>query len=64
MLDHVHVFVPRRADRRASSGGAGIQGSNARMLREEFSHLRRFATVLWSYFASSVGYVSESTVRR
>ena len=32
----------------------------------EFPYLRRFAKVLWSpsYFAASVGYVSESTVRR
>jgi putative transposase len=36
------------------------------VLRAEFPYLRRFARVLWSpsYFAASVGYVSESTVRR
>jgi putative transposase len=36
------------------------------VLRAEFPYLRRFARVLWSpsYFVASVGYVSESTVRR
>jgi putative transposase len=35
-------------------------------LRAEFRYLRGLAKVLWlpSYFAASVGYVSESTVRR
>ena len=38
----------------------------ARVLRAEFPYLRNRAKVLWSpsYFAASVGYVSESTVRR
>ena len=37
-----------------------------RVLRQEFVYLRRFAMVLWSrsYSAASVGYGSESTVRR
>jgi putative transposase len=36
------------------------------VLRAEFAYLCRFAKVLWSpsYFAASVGYVLESTVRR
>ena len=43
-----------------------FKGRTARVLRSEFLYLRRFATVLWSpsYFVASVGYVSESTVRR
>ena len=43
-----------------------FKGRTARVLRHEFQYLRRFAKVLWSssYFAASVGYVSESTVRR
>jgi putative transposase len=41
-------------------------GRTARMLRQEFPHLRNHAKVLWSpsYFAASVGYVSQFTVRR
>ena len=43
-----------------------FKGRTARVLRQEFPYLRQFAKVLWSpsYFAASVGYVSESTVRR
>ena len=43
-----------------------FKGRTARVLRQEFPYLRRFANVLWSpsYFAASVVYVSESTVRR
>jgi hypothetical protein len=44
----------------------GFKGRAARVLCEEFPHLRNFAMVLWSpvYFAVSVGSVSETTVRR
>jgi putative transposase len=43
-----------------------FKGRTARVLRAEFPYLRRFVKVLWSpsYFATSVGYVSESAVRR
>jgi REP-associated tyrosine transposase len=36
------------------------------VLRQELAYLRRLVKVLWSpsYFAASVGSVSESTVRR
>jgi putative transposase len=36
------------------------------VLRQEFPHLRNDAKVLWSpsYFVTSVGYASESTVHR
>ena len=43
-----------------------FKGRTARVLRSEFPCLRGLAKVLWSpsCFAASVGYVSESTVRR
>jgi putative transposase len=43
-----------------------FKGRTARVLGQEFRCLRRFAKVLWSpsYVAASVGYVSESSVRR
>jgi putative transposase len=57
MPDHVHLFV--------RVGPTALKGSTARVLRHEFPHLGHHAKVLWSpsYFAASVGYVSESTVR-
>jgi putative transposase len=52
-------------DRRAKVVRA-FKGRAAPVLRQEFPHLRNHAKVLWSpsYFAASVGYVSESPVRR
>jgi putative transposase len=43
-----------------------FKGRTARVLDQEFGHLRNFAKVLWSpaNFAASVGYVSEARVRR
>ena len=43
-----------------------FKGRTARVLRQEFPHLCNHAKVVWSppYFVASVGYVSESTVRR
>jgi putative transposase len=64
--DHVHQFV-RVVPTDAPAGVVrAFKGRTARVLREEFPHLRNFAKVLWSpaYFAASVGYVSETTMRR
>lgn len=66
MPDHVHLSVrvgPTDAPARVVRV---FQGRTARVLRQEFAHLRRGAKVLWwpSYLVASVGYVSESTVRR
>ena len=66
MPDHGHLFVRvGPTDAPASVVGA-FTGRSARVLRQEFAHLRRFANVLWSpsYVAGSVGYVWESRVRR
>jgi putative transposase len=66
MPDHVHLFVRvGPTDSPASVGPTALKGRTARVLRHEFPHLGHHAKVLWSpsYFAASVGYVSESTVR-
>ncbi|MGH3635847.1 IS200/IS605 family transposase [Mycobacterium sp.] len=65
MPDHVHLFVRvGRTDAPAAVVRA-FKGRTAGVLRAEFTYLRRFAKVLWSpsYFAASLGYVWESTVR-
>lgn len=66
MPDHVHLFVRVGPTDSPAAVVRAFKGRTARVLRAEFPHLRRFAKVLWSpsYFAASVGYVSESTVRR
>jgi putative transposase len=64
--DHVQLFVRVGPTDAPVAVVGAFKGRSARVLRAEFSYLRRFATVLWSpsYFAASVGDVSESTVRR
>lgn len=61
MLDHVHLFV--RVGATDARVVRAFKGRTARVLRPQ---PRNHATVLWSpsYFAASVGYVSDSTVRR
>ncbi len=66
MPDHVHLFVRVGSTDAPAAVVRAFRGRTARVLRAEFLYLRRFAKVLWApwYFAASVGYVSESTVRR
>ena len=66
MPDHVHVFVRIGPTDAPAAVVRAFKGRTARVLRTEYRYLRRFAEVLWlpSYFAASVGYVWESTVRR
>jgi putative transposase len=66
MPDHVHLFVRVGPTDSQPVVVRAFKRRTARALRPEFPYLRRFAKVLWSssYFAASVGYVWESTVRR
>jgi putative transposase len=66
MPDHVHLFVRVGPTDAPAEVARAFKGRTARVPRAEFPHLRNRAKVLWSpsYFAASVGYVSESTVRR
>ena len=66
MPDHVHLFVRVGPVDAPASVVRAFKGRTARVLRQEFPYLHNRAKVLWSpsYFAASVGYVSESTVRR
>jgi putative transposase len=65
MSDHVHLFVRVAPADAPASVVRAFKGRTARVLGAEFRYLRRLEKVLWSpsYFAASVGYVSESTVR-
>jgi putative transposase len=66
MPDHVHLFVRVGPTEVPAAVVGAFKGRTARVLRQEFPRLRNFAKVLWSpaYFAASVGYVSETRVRR
>ncbi|MGC8512782.1 MAG: IS200/IS605 family transposase [Acidimicrobiales bacterium] len=65
MPDHVHIFVRVRPTDSPAEVVATFKGRTSRVLRQEYAWLGR-GRVLWSksYFAASVGYVSESTVRQ
>lgn len=64
--DHVHLFVRVGPTDVPAAVVRAFKARTARVLRAEFPYLHRFAKLLCSpsYFAVSVGYVSESTVRR
>jgi putative transposase len=66
MPDHVHLFVWVGPTDAPAAVVRAFKGRTAGVLRAECRCLHWLATV-WrssSYFAASVGYVSESTVRR
>jgi putative transposase len=66
MPDHVHLFVRVGPTDAPAAVVRALNGCTARVLRQEFPYLRNRAKVVWSpsYFAASIGSVSESTVRR
>lgn len=66
MPNHVHLFVESDPTLAVSHIVAQLKGYTSRELREEFDYLRRVLPSLWSrsYYAGTVGHVSESTVRK
>lgn len=66
MPDHVHLIVaadPTDAPQRLANQ---FKGFTSRILRQRYAHLRSRLPTLWSrsYFVSSVGQVSEESVKR
>jgi len=63
--DHVHLVVRVGPTDAPAQVVRAFRGRTARVVIAEFPYLRNRAKVSWSpsYFAASVGYVSESTVR-
>lgn len=63
--DHVHLFV--ESDPRWSVAEIlnRLKGFTSHELREQFPHLRSRLPTLWSrsYYAGTVGHVSEKTVK-
>lgn len=66
MPDHVHLFVEAGPTLCVAEIAARLKGASSHALRAEFRHLRSRLPTLWSrsYYAGSVGAVSESIVRR
>jgi putative transposase len=66
MPDHVHLFVEVDPTFCAAEIVNRFKGRTSRLLRQEFPSLRSRLPTLWSrsYFAATVGAVSEATIRR
>jgi putative transposase len=66
MPDHVHLFVEADPTLSVAEIVNRFKGRSSRVLRQEFASLRSRLPTLWSrsYYAGSVGAVSEATIRR
>jgi putative transposase len=66
MPDHVHLLVEADPTLCVAEIVNRFKGRSSRVLRAEFPSLRRRLPTLWSrsYYAGSVGHLSEQTVRR
>jgi len=64
MPGHVHLFVSSDPTRCVAEIVNRLKGASSRILREEFPHLKSRLPTLWSrsYYAGTVGHVSEATV--
>jgi putative transposase len=66
MPDHVHLFVSSDPTRCVAEIVNRLKGASSRILRGEFPHLKSRLPTLWSrsYYALTVGHVSEATVKK
>ncbi len=60
----VHLFMSSDPTRCVAEIVNRLKGASSRILREEFPHLKSRLPTLWSrsYYAGTVGHVSEATV--
>lgn len=66
MPDHVHLFVKAPPTLAPQHIANQLKGSTARVLRDEFPHLRSRLPSLWSrsYYVGSAGAVAADTIQR
>ena len=66
MPDHVHLFVEADPTACAAEIVNRLKGASSRILRDEFPSLKSRLPTLWSrsYFAGTVGSVSEAVISR
>lgn len=63
--DHLHMFVNAPPSLAVSQLVYRFKGYTSRVLRQDFSHLRKMPS-MWTtaYFASTAGRVSEATIQK
>jgi putative transposase len=66
MPDHVHLFVPSEPTEAPQRLANQFKGYTSRLLRQRFPQLRSRLPGMWSrsYYAGTIGHVSEESVRR
>lgn len=66
MPDHIHIFMSADVTYSIAEITNRIKGYTSRVLREEFPFLRSRLPTLWSrsYFAGTVGAVTDAAVRK
>jgi putative transposase len=66
MPDHVHLFVKCNPTDNPQQIVGQLKGYASRYLRKEFPTLKSRLPCLWtrSYFAESVGHISEATIKK
>lgn len=66
MPDHVHLFIESDPIYSVAEIVNRLKGASSRILRSEFPALRSRLPTLWSrsYYAGTVGAVSDAVVRR
>jgi putative transposase len=66
MPDHIHMFIKTPPTIGVHFLVQQLKGISARKLREKFHHLKTKLPNMWtrSYYAESVGHISEKTVRK
>lgn len=66
MPDHVHLFVKTKPTIAPHFLVQQIKGLTARILREEFRHLKTKLPNMWtrSYYIESIGHISEATIEK
>lgn len=66
MPDHVHLFIESDPTLCVAEIVNRLKGFTSRVMRQEFPSLRSRLPTLWSrsYYAGTVGHVSEATVKK
>lgn len=66
MPDHIYMLVESPPHMSVSDLANKMKGATSRFLRQEFPHLKSRMPTLWSrsYYAGTVGAVSDTAVRR
>jgi len=66
MPDHVHLFLESDPTWAVAGIAHAFKGYTSRILRKEFAFLRSRLPTLWSksYYAGTVGHVSEETIKK